>query len=151
MTSALRNRKKTVWPVGKEGREIKEKKAKADHKGLDKVKGIQALAWPLLSCFPFITLRIVVPREWPGTCYVAQTGLKLMGLLVQPPEMFGMCHHTRHGILVLLQVCLGALRDEWRGLTWSLSLFHHFISPPGRQCPGFGMGNQGCSRDPTLD
>jgi hypothetical protein len=32
----------------------------------------------------------------PWSCYVAQTGFKFTILLLQPPGITGMHHHTRH-------------------------------------------------------
>lgn len=77
---------------------LKEKKATVVHKGLcERNLGLGLVSF--LSCFYFIYLYLGT-WEWPGTRYVAATGTKLMNLLLRPPEMILMHHHTRHRIVV---------------------------------------------------
>lgn len=60
MTSVLRNKKTRMWPMRKEVRMLKEKKATVVHKGLcERNLGLGLVSF--LSCFYFIYLFILVP------------------------------------------------------------------------------------------
>lgn len=68
-------------------------------------------------CIYFITLSIYFGTwEWSGTYSVAQTGLKLMSLLLQLPEIIGMYHRTRPGVGVWF--IASVLRGSERTAAW---------------------------------